>query len=201
MSIWLQIYGGYYLAGSEMACVLGQRPLVIFSTYTFAMKFGTIRDIPGKCQAIAARYYSSSGAVSLPDLPYDYGALEPVISAEIMKIHHTKHHQAYVSNFNTSMAKMQDALSTGDLRTQISLQPTIKFNAGGHINHSIFWSNLCPAKDFSPLDNSSPLRKAIDEQLGSVEKMQSEVSAKSAAVQGSGWGWLVRTVVLILYWS
>jgi superoxide dismutase, Fe-Mn family len=84
---------------------------------------------------------------TLPDLPYDYNALEPVISAEIMQIHHQKHHAAYVSNLNVSLEKFEEARVKDDLNTQVALQSQIKFNGGGNINHSIFWKNLCPPKD------------------------------------------------------
>ncbi|KJH42644.1 iron/manganese superoxide dismutase, alpha-hairpin domain protein [Dictyocaulus viviparus] len=82
---------------------------------------------------------------SLPDLPYDYNALEPVICNEIMQIHHQKHHATYVNNLNICEEKIHDALSKGNIKEAIALQPALKFNGGGHINHSIFWTNL--AKD------------------------------------------------------
>lgn len=81
---------------------------------------------------------------TLPDLPYDYNALEPVISAEIMQIHHQKHHQAYINNLNLALEKMEAAESKQDLQALVTLQQQIKFNGGGNLNHSIFWKNLCP---------------------------------------------------------
>ena len=84
---------------------------------------------------------------TLPDLPYDYNALEPVISAEIMEIHHKKHHSAYISNLNDALDSFEDARIKNDLAKQVSLQSKINFNGGGNINHSIFWKNLCPIKD------------------------------------------------------
>ena len=90
---------------------------------------------------------------TLPDLPYDYNALEPVISAEIMQIHHQKHHATYVTNLNTFEEKVEDAKQKGDVAAMIALQPQIRFNGGGHINHSIFWTNLAPvsrAGTFTP---------------------------------------------------
>lgn len=82
---------------------------------------------------------------SLPDLPYDYKALEPIISAEIMQLHHSKHHATYVNNLNVAEEKLKEAAAKGDVNTQIALAPAIKFNGGGHINHSIFWCNLSPS--------------------------------------------------------
>lgn len=84
---------------------------------------------------------------TLPDLPYDYGALEPVISGEIMQLHHSKHHAAYVNNLNSALERFEEATGKGDLSTQVALQSQIKFNGGGNLNHSIFWRNLCPVKD------------------------------------------------------
>lgn len=81
---------------------------------------------------------------TLPELPYDYKALEPIICAEIMQLHHSKHHATYVNNLNAAEEKMKEAAAKGDVNTQIALGPAIKFNGGGHLNHSIFWCNLSP---------------------------------------------------------
>ncbi|KAK8391203.1 hypothetical protein O3P69_017100 [Scylla paramamosain] len=123
---------------------------------------------------------------TLPDLPYDYGALEPTINAEIMQLHHSKHHQTYVNNLNVAEEKLAEAKEKGDVSTIISLAPALKFNGGGHINHSIFWQNLSP-------DGGEPegeLLAAINRDFGSVENMKNQLSAQTVAVQGSGWGWL-----------
>uniref|UniRef100_A0A0R3Q0H4 Superoxide dismutase n=1 Tax=Angiostrongylus costaricensis TaxID=334426 RepID=A0A0R3Q0H4_ANGCS len=123
---------------------------------------------------------------SLPDLPYDYNALEPVICSEIMQLHHQKHHATYVNNLNVCEEKIHSALSKGNVKDAIALQPALKFNGGGHINHSIFWTNL--AKDGG--EPSAELMTAIKNDFGSLEKMQELLSAATIAVQGSGWGWL-----------
>lgn len=83
-------------------------------------------------------------AASLPDLPYDYAALEPVISARIMQLHHGKHHQAYVTNLNTLLSKAHDAEAKGDHAALEALQPGLRFNGGGHLNHTSFWNSLAP---------------------------------------------------------
>src|SRR5207247_397095 len=80
----------------------------------------------------------------LPNLPYDFNALEPVISAEIMELHYSKHHQAYLTNFNTLLEKYAEAEAKNDAAAMIALQAGLRFNGGGHINHSIFWTNLAP---------------------------------------------------------
>ena len=83
----------------------------------------------------------------IPKLPYDFGDLEPVISAEIMQLHYTKHHQGYVNNLNKALEQYADAESKQQLAQMIALQSAIKFNGGGNVNHSIFWTNLTPEKN------------------------------------------------------
>ncbi|KAI2798439.1 hypothetical protein RDWZM_010195 [Blomia tropicalis] len=124
---------------------------------------------------------------TLPDLPYDYGALEPVISAEIMRLHHGKHHQAYVTNLNVALDKLEEAKVKNDTKTIIQLEPAIRFNGGGHINHSIFWQNLSANGGGEP---SGELLEAIKRDFGSVDAMKARVSAMAIGVQGSGWAWL-----------
>lgn len=130
----------------------------------------------------------SGGVHTLPDLPYDYNALEPVISTETMTLHHSKHHNTYVTNLNASLEKLDAAVSAGDVSGIIGLQGALKFNGGGHVNHTLFWENLC-AKDDSELKDG-PLKAAIEASYGDVDAMKQELSAKSVGVQGSGWGWL-----------
>lgn len=130
----------------------------------------------------------SGGVHTLPDLPYDYNALEPVISTETMTLHHSKHHNTYVTNLNVSLEKLDTAASAADVSGIIGLQGALKFNGGGHVNHTLFWENLC-AKDESELKDG-PLKAAIEASYGDVDAMKQELSAKSVGVQGSGWGWL-----------
>ncbi|XP_054719339.1 superoxide dismutase [Mn], mitochondrial-like [Uloborus diversus] len=123
---------------------------------------------------------------TLPDLSYDYGALEPTISAEIMQLHHSKHHAAYVNNLNIAEEKLAEATAKGDTATAISLGPALKFNGGGHINHSIFWNNLSP-KGGEP---QGDLLEAIKKDFKSLENLQNLLSTAAVGVQGSGWAWL-----------
>lgn len=123
---------------------------------------------------------------TLPALKYDYKALEPIVSAEIMELHHSKHHQAYITNFNAAEAQLQEALSKNDTSKIISLQNALRFNGGGHLNHSIFWDNLTPTKT----ELSNDLKTAIDKSFGSLETFKKEFTTSTVAVQGSGWGWL-----------
>ncbi|XP_050665848.1 superoxide dismutase [Mn], mitochondrial [Leptidea sinapis] len=123
---------------------------------------------------------------TLPELPYEYNALEPIISRDIMSLHHSKHHATYVNNLNAAEEKLAQAQAKGDIQTIISLAPALKFNGGGHINHTIFWQNLS-ANGGKPAD---ALTKAVEKDFGSWENMKNQLSAASVGVQGSGWGWL-----------
>ena len=125
----------------------------------------------------------------LPDLSYDFDELEPVISKEIMELHYTKHHNAYVTNLNAALEKYKDAESRMDLAAMIALEPSIRFNGGGHINHAIFWTNLAPPSKGGG-NPSGELEIALKEGFGSVSSFMEKMSAQTVAIQGSGWGWL-----------
>jgi len=138
--------------------------------------------IPSQLAKSSSALFSAYGGTpqTLPDLPYDYNALEPAISAETMTLHHTKHHATYVNNINAALEKLDAALSSGDVSGIIALQGAIKFNGGGHLNHALFWENLtseatCPKGD---------IEKAIGDCFGDFDAMKSELSAKTIAVQG-----------------
>ncbi|MBS0628624.1 MAG: superoxide dismutase [Verrucomicrobia bacterium] len=125
-----------------------------------------------------------------PDLPYDFNALEPVISAEIMEVHYTKHHKAYITNLNAALEKFLDAQEKEELDKMAALLSAINFNGGGHLNHSIFWTNLAPESKGGGGKPKGALAKAIDQKFGTFEKFVEFFSAKTVAIQGSGWGWL-----------
>eukprot|EP01083_Nonionella_stella_P009729 27891_1 len=148
-------------------------------------------NLPKDVSKVAAAMLSSApsgGKHELPDLSYDYAAIEPVVSAETMMIHHSKHHNTYVTNLNVSLEKLDAAVSKGDVSGIIALEGALKFNGGGHLNHTLFWENLCP-KERSVL-NDGALKRAIEESYGDVSTMKKELTGMSVAVQGSGWGWL-----------
>ncbi|MCJ1354216.1 MAG: hypothetical protein MMC33_004203 [Icmadophila ericetorum] len=132
------------------------------------------------------------GKATLPDLPYDYGALEPAISGQIMELHHSKHHQTYVNSYNEASEKLEAAQSQSDIATQIALQPLINFHGGGHINHTLFWENLAPKNAGGGELPSGQLGKAIDQAYGGLEKFKGEFNKALAGLQGSGWTWLVK---------
>lgn len=123
---------------------------------------------------------------TLPELPYPYEALEPVISRDIMCLHHTKHHATYVNNLNATEEKLKQALEKNDPSAAIATFSAINFNGGGHINHTIFWDNLTPHST-TP---SKELCAAISASFGSMDNFRQEITNRTVAIQGSGWGWL-----------
>ncbi|QIK61914.1 superoxide dismutase [Leucobacter viscericola] len=123
-------------------------------------------------------------AYSLPELPYDYAALEPHISGKIMQLHHDKHHQAYVTGANTALEQLTEARDSGNLAAVNKLEKDLAFNVGGHVNHTIFWNNLSPEGGERP---EGELAAAIDEYFGDFEKFQAHFTATAMGVQGSGW--------------
>lgn len=127
-----------------------------------------------------------AGKHTLPALDYDYKALEPIVSGEIMELHHSKHHQTYITNFNAAEAQLQEAVAKNDTSKIIGLQGALKFNGGGHINHSIFWQNLTPKKT----QPSSELAAELNATFGGLDNFKKEFTTATVAVQGSGWGWL-----------
>lgn len=125
---------------------------------------------------------------TLPELGYDYSALEPHISGRIMELHHDKHHKAYVDGANTALAKLAEARDANDFGNVTKLEKDLAFNLAGHVNHTIFWTNLCPDGGGKP---TGELASAIDDNFGSFEKFQAHFTAAAAGIQGSGWGALV----------
>jgi Fe-Mn family superoxide dismutase len=125
---------------------------------------------------------------TLPDLPYDYAALEPHISGKIMELHHDKHHAAYVTGANGALEKMEQARTSDSFDTINLLEKNLAFHLGGHINHSVFWLNMSPAGGDTP---DSELSAAIDEFFGSFDGFRKQFSANANALQGSGWSMLV----------
>jgi Fe-Mn family superoxide dismutase len=122
---------------------------------------------------------------SLPDLPYDYGALEPHYSGQILELHHDKHHAAYVTGANTTLEKLQEARSKNEFGAIVGLEKTLAFNVSGHVLHSIFWTNLTPDSSEHP---EGELAAAIDEHFGSFDGFKAQLTQASTTIQGSGWG-------------
>jgi Fe-Mn family superoxide dismutase len=121
---------------------------------------------------------------SLPDLPYDYGALAPHISGEIMELHHSKHHQNYVNGTNAALEQLAEARDTEKLSGVNLLQKNLAFNLAGHVNHTVFWQNMSPDGGDKP---DGELAAAIDEFFGSFDGFRAHFEASALGLQGSGW--------------
>jgi Fe-Mn family superoxide dismutase len=124
------------------------------------------------------------GVYSLPDLDYDYSALAPHIAPEIMELHHSKHHAAYVAGANTALEKLAEARATGNYAALSKLEKDLAFNLGGHINHSVFWKNLSPDGGGEP---TGDLAAVIAETFGGFAPFQQHFNESALGLQGSGW--------------
>ncbi|PKR85081.1 superoxide dismutase SodA [Heyndrickxia camelliae] len=134
-------------------------------------------------------------AFELPQLPYAYDALEPHIDKETMNIHHTKHHNTYVTNLNNALQGQDELLSKSveDLISNLDAVPeaartAVRNNGGGHANHSLFWKLLSPNGGGAP---TGALAEAINSKFGSFDKFKEDFAAAAAGRFGSGWAWLV----------
>ncbi|BAJ29352.1 MULTISPECIES: superoxide dismutase [Kitasatospora] len=125
------------------------------------------------------------GAYTLPDLPYDYSALERAMSAEILELHHSKHHLAYVNGANQTLEQLAEARDKEQFGSLVGLQKTLGFHLSGHVLHSLFWENLSPEGGDRP---EGALADAITEHFGSFEAFRGQLTAATVGVQGSGWG-------------
>jgi Fe-Mn family superoxide dismutase len=121
---------------------------------------------------------------TLPNLPYDYSALEPHISGQINELHHSKHHAAYVKGANTALENLAEAREKGDHSAIFLYEKNLGFHLGGHVNHSIWWKNLSPDGGDKP---TGELAAALDDAFGSFDKFQAQFAAAANGLQGSGW--------------
>lgn len=138
---------------------------------------------------------------TLPELPYSYDALAPTISEDIMRLHHQKHHQAYVDKLNAALEQAPDLKDRTliELLSDINSLPetvrsAVRNHGGGHYNHSLFWQCMSPGASGSP---SGKLGEAITAKWGSFEKFTEEFNAKALGLFGSGWVWLTHDLELL----
>lgn len=138
---------------------------------------------------------------TLPTLPYEYDALEPAISADIMHLHHDKHHQAYVDKLNGAIESAPElkGRSLDDLLANLedlpeTVRTTIRNNGGGHYNHSLFWQMMAPQAGGEP---TGELASKISERYGNFQGFVDEFTTKSTGVFGSGWAWLMPNMDII----
>lgn len=132
-----------------------------------------------------------AGEHLLPPLPYDYPALEPIIDAETLRLHHGKHHAAYVNGLNKAEKMLAEARQTGDFNLIKHWERELAFHGSGHILHSLFWTNLIP--NGSPLEGQ--FAAALNAEFGSFDKFKAQMIAATNTVEGSGWGILAYQTV------
>lgn len=120
----------------------------------------------------------------LPDLPYDYSALEPAYSSELLQLHHDAHHRAYVDGANATAARIRDAVSADDFANVNALQRDLAFHVSGHVLHSLFWKCMTPAGEPAP---TGALAGVIERDFGGFDEFRSLFQAAGGALQGSGW--------------
>jgi len=139
-----------------------------------------------------AGWDAERGAYALPELPYDYDALDSVIDAQTMEIHHSKHHAGYVRGMNTALDELAKVRTgNGEMRLVKHWSRELSFHACGHLNHALFWQVMAPADAGGGGRPSGRLAEQIDRDFGGFERFQSHFVAAAASVEGSGWGWLV----------
>jgi Fe-Mn family superoxide dismutase len=124
----------------------------------------------------------------LPDLPYDYAALEPHISARIMELHHDKHHKGYVDGANKTLEQLEEARTKSDFTRIAALEKALAFNLSGHVLHSLFWNNMMKGGGGEP---TGELADAIKRDFGSFDAFKKQMTQAAATNMGSGWSALV----------
>jgi Fe-Mn family superoxide dismutase len=125
---------------------------------------------------------------TLPDLPYDYGALEPHVSGRIMQLHHDKHHRAYVAGANDALDALAEARARNDFSRIAALERSLAFNASGHVLHSLFWQNLAPKAGGQP---TGALADQMTRDFGDFSRFRGELIGAASTIMGSGWAALV----------
>lgn len=186
-----------------LVCVLGMLVVACQPTATTTSQTPTqspttsptASPAPSIPVAYSDRELSASPA-QLPPLPYDAGALSQAIDAETMRIHHDRHHQTYVDNLNNALKDQQNLqkLSVEAMLRDLNAVPenireTIRNNAGGHLNHTIFWQIMAPKDGGQPSGN---IAQAINQTFGSFENFRKQFNDAGGKRFGSGWVWLVR---------
>jgi superoxide dismutase, Fe-Mn family len=127
-------------------------------------------------------------AYRLPELPYDYSALEPHISGRIMELHHDKHHATYVEGANKTLEQLDEARDKADFTRLAAFEKALAFNLSGHILHSLFWQNMMPKGGGQP---EGELAEALQRDFGGFDSFKKQLSQAAATIMGSGWAALV----------
>ena len=121
----------------------------------------------------------------LPPLAYGYGALKPYYDERLLRLHHSRHHMAYVAGLNTTLDRLHEARSKRDFDSIVGLEKSLAFNLSGHMLHSLFWKNLSPTGGGKP---DGELASAIEHFFGSFDRFRDHLTEATARIQGSGWG-------------
>ncbi len=137
----------------------------------------------------AAEAPAAAGEYELPKLPYAYDALAPAIEEKILRLHHDKHHAAYVKGLNATLAALAKAREAGDFGAIGGLSRNLAFHGSGHILHTLYWNSMRPGAATQP---EGALKDALARDFGSVEKFMAHFAAAAKAVEGSGWAILVH---------
>lgn len=152
-----------------------------------------VNNSPEETKKRSREMKQESTKYELPPLPYDYNELEPYYDQETLRLHHDKHHAAYVKELNLTEEKLAEARNTGDYALIRHLERTLAFNGSGHILHSIFWTNMAPNPEGRLRTPSGALADQITRDFGSFEAFKKQFSAAAISVEGSGWtilGWM-----------
>jgi superoxide dismutase, Fe-Mn family len=139
---------------------------------------------PGTIGAFSSRM----NRYTLPKLPYDYDALQPVISAEILELHHDKHHATYVKQANEALEQLEGLAEKRDFERLSALEKALAFNLSGHVLHSLFWQNLSPTGGDRP---EGSLVTFLERDFGGFDRFREQLNATAAGIMGSGWAALV----------
>lgn len=150
-----------------------------------ALALGGIPGLSGQVQAAAAE--SPPDHYELPELPYDYNALEPVIEERILRIHHDRHHAGYVKGLNSTLDKLAEARRSGNLSHVKALSRALAYHGSGHVLHTLYWESMAPGGSREP---GGALRRALDRDFGSLSAFQQHFLAATKGVEASGWGLL-----------
>lgn len=164
----------------------------LLSIATFATSIVSAKKLES-LEELSNQHFSAE-EFTLPVLPYAYDALEPFIDKQTMELHHDKHHQAYVTNLNKALqtTKHPAANSLEDICKDInSFDTAVRNNAGGHYNHSLFWTLMRPNKDAQANNPTGKIAEAITSSFGSLEEFKKQFNEAAAKRFGSGWAWLV----------
>ncbi|MBL0926348.1 MAG: superoxide dismutase [Phycisphaerales bacterium] len=174
--------------------VLGAAGVVAMSATAFARQAAAAVPAPGNAPADARPGWDeATGQYVLPALPYAPEALEPHIDAETMRLHHGKHHQAYVNGLNKAVGELRKIAETGDAALVKHWSRELAFHGGGHVNHTIFWAVMAPPDKGGggAPQPGTELAAQIDRDFGSFSRFSALFQASAVAVEASGWAWLV----------